>query len=127
MRGNTLYDLTIRAYIIGNKIATPDDPAQVRRGAERAARNALKSGIFYGMIGAAAGLVLGALQHRLLRQMLPREGQLRRGWLLPVKFLLWLAAILGGALLDPVFAVALALTASGYYVVRAAMLFFRSR
>ena len=127
MRQNTLFDLTIRAYIIENKIAPPGIRRQVRTGAERATRNAMKSGIIYGILGAAAGLILGALQHRLLRRMLPREGQLRGGWLLPVKFLLWLAAILGGALIDPIFAVALALTASGYYVVRAAMLFFRSR
>ena len=87
----------------------------------------MENGLIYGLLGALLGIGLGAVQYRLLKRMLPGDGQLRAAWLLPLKFLLWAAAILGGLWVRPLFALALIGTASVFYVGCAVRIYLRSR
>lgn len=79
------------------------------------------------LLGALAGLGLGWVQYRLLQRLLPRGGSLRAGWLLPLKFLLWAAAIVLGILVDPAFVLSLVGAAVAFYIGCAAAAYFRSR
>ena len=87
----------------------------------------MTSKLLMGILGALSGLGLGALQYRLLKRLLPTDGQFRAAWLLPVKFLLWAAAMLLGLWIGPVFALTLIGTASMFYVGCAIHIYLRSR
>lgn len=87
----------------------------------------MENGWLFALLGAAAGLALGCIQRRLLLCMLPEDGRLRSAWLLPVKFALWAAAILGGLWVSPGFMLALVGTATLYYIGCAVRIFLRAR
>ena len=87
----------------------------------------MENRLVFAALGALTGLALGALQCALLRRMLPEDGRLRGGWLLPLKFALWAAAILAGLWVHPVFLLALVGTATLYYIGSAVFVYLRSR
>lgn len=87
----------------------------------------MRERIIFGALGALIGIGLGAVQYGLLRRLLPRDGQPVAVWVLPVKFALWAAAILGGLLVRPVFALGLVGSASLFYVGCAIRVYLRAR